>query len=222
VTRAGEPFVRQPRRFHDALRCDDVNHRQFLLGCFLAGEIDFRTGVVALTLRALSDGIGWEWSEDTLLRDLKALRPAWIDFEAKQGQRSPYVFRLTGLAVAGESETARLPHDFRTETPSPAEVTPRLRKLEQSTSPEAERDHALSETSFSGSPKKRTDEKGQENYLSEEELDHVLGKTTTRVRVVQAEDGSLEWSGEPQEGEQGLIDDCEALVDAGIATWVAT
>jgi hypothetical protein len=36
------------------------------------------------------------------------------------------------------------------------------------------------------------------------------------VRVELAEDGSLEWSDEPQECEQGLLDDLQALVDAGL------
>jgi hypothetical protein len=41
-----------------------------------------------------------------------------------------------------------------------------------------------------------------------------------RVSVEQATDGSLRWSAEPQEGEQGSLDDCQALVDAGLATWI--
>lgn len=36
-----------------------------------------------MTLRALADGCDWQWSQDTLLRDLRALRPDWIDFELR-------------------------------------------------------------------------------------------------------------------------------------------
>jgi hypothetical protein len=71
-------------------------------------------------------------------------------------------------------------------------------------------------------------------------LDHVEGETTTAaetdpaitdrliaalakreppVRVEQADDGSLVWSGEQQDGEQGLFDDFQALVDAGLGEW---
>jgi hypothetical protein len=40
------------------------------------------------------------------------------------------------------------------------------------------------------------------------------------VRVEVDEDGSLVWQSEPQEGETGSLDDCQALVDAGLATWI--
>lgn len=174
---SGERFVRYPRRFHDALRRADINPRQFLLGCFLAGEVDFETGEVALTLGALGDGLGWEWSEDTLLRDLKALRPAWVDFETKQGQRSPYLFRLTGLAVGIGAE---LPADFRRETPSGAEVTSELRKSGPPAKSQPERDPARSEPPPSGSPKKRRDETRRESLS--EERDPLLGETTAPER----------------------------------------
>jgi hypothetical protein len=42
------------------------------------------------------------------------------------------------------------------------------------------------------------------------------------VSVEQAEDGSLVWTGEPQEGEQGVLDDVQALVDAGFGEWRET
>jgi hypothetical protein len=90
----------------------------------------------------------------------------------------------------------------------------------------------------------RREERGKEQPLSEEgNYDHALGKTTEadfdrdgtdrmlaalaalddngpRVSVEVAEDGSLVWNGEPQEGEQGFLDDSQALVDAGLATWL--
>ncbi len=39
------------------------------------------------------------------------------------------------------------------------------------------------------------------------------------VHVEQADDGSLVWSGEAPEGEQGLLDDLQALVDARFGEW---
>jgi hypothetical protein len=185
---SGERFTRIPRRFHDALRRDDVNARQYLLGCYLAGEVDFRTGEIALTLDALTDGVGWDWSQDTLLRDLKALRPTWLDFETRQGQRRPYVFRLTGLRIRAEAEP---PHDFRTETPSPAEVTSKLRMSEQPTNPPRERVSAPPQPPPSGSPKTRTDEKRQETF-SKREDDHQVGPGTREPEPPDATDRILD------------------------------
>jgi hypothetical protein len=171
----GDLFTPIPRRFHDALRRGDVNARQFLLGCYIAGEVDFRTGEVALTLDAVIGGVGWEWSEDTLLRDLKALRTVWIDFETRQGQRRPYVFRLTGLARASEADRT---HDFRTETLSRAEVTSPVRKSERPANPQPERSRVRSQPPLSESPKKRRDEKRQETF-SEEDNDPDVAEGTT-------------------------------------------
>jgi phage terminase large subunit-like protein len=89
--------------------------------------------------------------------------------------------------------------------------------------------------------------RNEENLCSEEtKLDHVVGKTTADetergatdrllakvadldrckrsddppVNVEQAADGSLVWSGEPQEAEAGVLADCQALVDAGLGEW---
>jgi hypothetical protein len=232
-----EPFVSIPRRFYAAHQRGDLNGRQFLLGCYLAGAIDFRTGEVALTTRALEDGIGWEWSRDTLLRDLKKLRADWIDFETKQGQRERHVFRLTGLRV-GDDEGS-LPPDFRTANPSPAEVTSDVRKLEQDATPQPEGDPDPSQSPQCGSPKKRREEKRRKNVLEGETYDQAQGKGTAKelsgdgflevlqslnggppVHVVAGDDGKLEWSQPPREGEAGVVADFQGLVDAGIASWV--
>jgi hypothetical protein len=84
----------------------------------------------------------------------------------------------------------------------------------------------------------RRDDRREEQPLSDEEkLDAVQGEVTSGetdrflaalrevnggppVRVRVDEDGSLVWSGEQKAGEQGFLDDCQVLVDAGIATWL--
>jgi hypothetical protein len=38
--------------------------------------------------------------------------------------------------------------------------------------------------------------------------------------VAKDEDGSLTWSAGAVEGEQAVLDDCQALVDAGVAEWI--
>lgn len=170
-------YVQVPRRFYDALARGEITGRQFRLGCHLAGAVHWKTGEVSLTLRALADGCDWTWSEDTLLRDLRALRPAWIEFEVGQGQRRPYVFRLTGLRRREEGEP---PLDFRTETPSPAEVTPTLRKLDEAGPRQPERDSPDPLPASGGSPKKRREETSREKTTprSEEEQGTVVGEGT--------------------------------------------
>lgn len=223
--RANESFVCYPLRFLDALRRGDINERQFLIGCYLAGAIDFRTGEVALTLRSLADSIGWKQSEDTLERDLDALRPAWIYFETKQGQRTPRVFRLTGLAILKGGKPAPLPHDFRTETLASAEVSADLRKSEPPASSQPERDPKPPQPSHSGSPKKRREEKRRKSFLEGEAPDRfldVLGQLNgdPPVCVEVDQHGALEWSQPPRAGEEGVLGDCHALVDAGVAAWI--
>jgi hypothetical protein len=122
--------------------------------------------------------------------------------------------------------TSKSPRDEDSAIPQPGSVSephkpPTARRLEQS--------RAESET---------------ENLCSEEtKLDQAVGKTTATdpgitdrllakidrpehqqneaspVHVEQADDGSLVWSGEAQEGEQALIADFQALVDAGVGEW---
>jgi hypothetical protein len=115
--------------------------------------------------------------------------------------------------------------------------------LEQSDGGLAQAPHALSAQGDRRNETRR-EERAKEQPLSEEgNYDHAPGKTTEadfdrdgtdrmlaalaalddngpRVSVAVADDGSLVWHGEPQEGEQGFIDDCQALVDAGLATWL--
>ena len=174
-------YVELPRRFHDATRRGEINGRQYLLGCFLAGEVHFKTGEVSLTLRALADSCDWQWSDRTLLRDLHVLRPAWIEFQVGQGQRRPYVFSLTGLR---RRETA-VRHDFDTETPSSDEVTSTPLEVESASIPQPERVSASSQLRHGDSPKKRREETKQDETTtrSEEKLDHVLGETTTRETI---------------------------------------
>jgi hypothetical protein len=142
-----------PRRFFDALARGDISGRQFQLGCYLAGAVDFRTGERALSLRSLGEEADYGPSEDTLLRDLKALRQDWIEFDISQGRRKPYVFRLTGLKRRSDEPVQR---DFRTATPSPAEVHPDLRKSEQRRSPQQRLDTQPVGASRCGSPKEET------------------------------------------------------------------
>lgn len=117
------PFRMVPLIFIDACSTGEMNERQFFLGCFILRYASYKTGELSLTLGELRQRSGYKLSPDSLLNDLKALRrQAWIDFESKQGQRTPYKFRTTGLAP--ERAEQPLPNDFRNELPDSSEVEP--------------------------------------------------------------------------------------------------
>lgn len=49
------------------------------------------------------------------------------------------------------------------------------------------------------------------------ELKLASERERPRARVLR--DGALVWSGAPQEGEEGVLADLQALVDAGVGEW---
>jgi hypothetical protein len=84
-----------PLRAHDALRRGDISFQAYGLLCFLICEC-YRQGDEAVyTLASLRDAAHWDKSIDTLRRELRNLKPDWIDFEVIERQRKPYVIRLT-------------------------------------------------------------------------------------------------------------------------------
>jgi hypothetical protein len=92
--------VRVPLRVHDALKRRELSFGQYALLVFLCGEVDFRTGRAALTLRALADGCGWPTSHDWLRKTLVSLRRhGWIECDSRPGQQKPYVISLRDAAV---------------------------------------------------------------------------------------------------------------------------
>jgi hypothetical protein len=135
----------------------------------------------------------WEWSEDTLLRELKGLRPEWIDFESKPGQRGPYLIRLTGLAVkrmgadlppvelGSEPPTsAPPPHDLRKKPPQQpphAEVAERTEgALQSAEEPPQEPQHTFLDSPLTSYllPLRGSEVKAS----GEESYDQDVGKTT--------------------------------------------
>lgn len=107
-----------PKRLRDALERRELSAEGFLLLSYFQLAADDR-GETVRKLRGLSDSIGWEKSEDTLLRVLRALKSGgWIEFDPRAGQRrQPYVFRLTGARVLTSAPTSA------PDPPSGAEVT---------------------------------------------------------------------------------------------------
>ena len=130
--------------------------------------------------------MGWPWAYDTLIRELKRVRPEWIDFESTQGQRTPYVFRWTGLAVRREgdlelgqdSTSARLPHDFRKRAPQEPPQTGSA-EADEAHDPNGKTPPHEPPHDSDGSPLPLTSTESSEvNAASEEKLDPVVGKTT--------------------------------------------
>jgi hypothetical protein len=118
------------------------------------------------------------------------------------------------------STSARPPHDFRKIAPQkPPQVE--VSRVVESGSQGAEQPPQEPPHDSAPSPLNSYLYEGSEvKASSEEKLDHVVGSTTAeRVGVEQADDGSLVWTGEPQESDQGLLDDLQALVDAGLGEW---
>jgi hypothetical protein len=239
-------FTQIPRRFHDALERDEINHRQFFLGCYLAGKVDYQTGEVAFTLRALADNMGWDWTDETLRKDLRHLRPGWIDYSAKQGQRSPYIFRLTGLQVGAH---------FQPRVRPTLEVSSNEADTASPATPPQQRDVAPAQPPTGSTPYNRTErnKRPETSPCSERDYDQGVGKTTATDPAVTdrllerlhglpsktgagpggassngarpphvdvADHSGPLWSTEARDGEQGVLDDLQALVDAGLAEWV--
>lgn len=125
-------YAQVPQRVREALLLGDLSFVQLGIAVFLCLAADYRTRTYTGTLRTISDALQWERGLDKLGRDLAALRDDnWIDFEVSQGQRKPYVIRLTGLLVEGTSASTSA-----ADPPSRAEVTSAQRKSRERANPD--------------------------------------------------------------------------------------
>jgi len=182
VNRALEPFTMLPNRLIDAEMRGDLTDRQAKLCRFIVRHASQETGRACLTLGQIASGVRWQWGDDTLRRELKSLRPLWFDFDSRPGQRGPYTFLLTGLALIREADgEAQPPHDLRTNPPIPAEVElPHAEVLEAASNHSQSREQPPQEPPQTAvAPSSLTSsERSKANAGSEEKLDHVVGKTT--------------------------------------------
>jgi hypothetical protein len=141
--------ARIPHRFFDALESGEISYRQFLLGAWFVKTANFKTNQVALTFTSVVAGHAWRPSDQTITRDLEGLRPEWLDYEVRQGQRRT-IFRLTGLCQLGQ----QLPQDIPKTAPDLGKLHPDLGKPIQSATPQAERGSAPEPPPTCGSPKR--------------------------------------------------------------------
>lgn len=241
-------YSRHPLRIVRALKAGELDPLGYLVIKFLVDEIEApgRQGEAIYTLEELARLIGWVRTLEWLRQKLHGLRDAgWIDFDEPRAVRNTaWAFRLKRAAIDGQAPEP--PPDLQLRTPSQLEVTSNPPHERDSAIPRPvstlEKSHPPTGLSLEQSRAKSE----TENLCSEEaKLDDVVGKTTAPsdpaitdrllekvneldrrrnggrpVSVEQADAGPLVWSAEPVEGEQGVLDDVRALVDAALAEWI--
>lgn len=242
-------FAAIPLRFIRAHDAGELDAKHVLVGALVAARCyDVRNtadGVAGIRLAWLAELC--EFSEETVRTKLRELEErGWIGFDApRPGQRVGWRIWLEGLAVA-ERDADPPPAEFQADGSSVGSSSSRASEPERAVTPHGatERTSRRAPDAELEQGDKRDEtrrlEAKEENPRSEEKLDHVVDKTTAaesdrstyrlielatsgrarRVAVEQPDDGSLIWSREPQKGEQALLDDCQALVDGGLAEWV--
>lgn len=186
-------FSRHSERIARALELQELDFLTYGVLSFLVDKIELpgRNGEVLYTLEELARALDWPLKNEQLRRRMHGLKDAgWIAFEdPRRGPKAPWIIRLSGAAIDGERDESLAVFDqsFLAGRPTREETI--------STGPEeSEHENLHSEPVPESSefPRRARVERSRAKNLLDEELDHVLGKTTTRVRVEQAEDGSLE------------------------------
>lgn len=235
-------FARHALRIVRALKTGELDPLGYLILKFLVDEIEApgRGAEAIYTLEELGRLIGWPRSDEWLRQKLHALRDSrWIDFdEPRPGPNAAWIFRLKRAAIDGEG--AESPTNLQLRTPSELEINSNSAETEKPSNMQPERVSEPIESPTGPSLEQSRAESETKTIRSEEKLDHAEGKTTatdpavtdrliakvkapdrnaSRAVVEQAGDGPLVWSGEQRDGEQGLVEDCHALVDAGLAEW---
>lgn len=130
----GERFAAVPLRLGEMLRRGELTTLEFAAVCYLIGAADYESREYVCTFRSLADEIRYTPKDDrTLRRAMQRLRAlGLIDFETSQGQRDPFVVRISaadrGRAKEADSmpdfgvTSARLRRDFGKSHPLYAEV----------------------------------------------------------------------------------------------------
>lgn len=103
---AAEFFIQIPLRLIDALKRGDISGTGFQIVIFLAAECWRNEGVALYEIGQLQRVLDFKRSRDTFLRELRKLRPEWIDFELGERQRKAVEFRLTGAGVRQAHDTS--------------------------------------------------------------------------------------------------------------------
>lgn len=109
----GERFAAVPVRLHEMLRRGELTTLEFAAVCYLVGAADYETREYVCTYRSLADEIRYTSKDDrTLRRAMQRLRAlGLVAFETSQGQRDPFVVRVTGADRRRTKEADSVP-DF--------------------------------------------------------------------------------------------------------------
>jgi len=218
-------FVPLPWDFFDAWAVDRRVKRVHVLTavyvaarCFEAKNTGGGVAPIELgTVARLCD-----YKPEWIRRALHDLREwGWIDFEAGDGGDPAWRVRLTGLSLDNPPPTP-LQHLSNSEPP------PSWRGLSNSSpTGEAANPHAERESVSNTSPSSASEEphirdetiREREKSLSGEGETDWVSRDKGPPRVKRRDDGSLDWYGESLPGEEGVLADGQALVDAGLAEW---
>lgn len=232
-------YARHPVRIVRALRTGELDPHGYLILKLFVDELEApgsHNGEAIYTLEELGRLIGWPLTLERLRQKLHELRrDRWIMFpDLQPGQRRPWIFCLDRAAIDGDLQaTSKSP------PPLDLEVTSNSAHAEEAANPQPERPSEEIRPPTASVPRAERSGAETENLSSKGRKEKDVGKTTAAatdpaitdrlialvrgeppVQVEQAHDGSLAWSAEPVDGEQGVLADVQALVDAGLAEWV--
>jgi hypothetical protein len=212
-------WAAHPTRIAEALELHEIDYDEYAILSFLVDKIAAPPASrreIVYTLRGLSEALRWPHGNEWLRQKLHRLDRRWISFDNRRGPNAPWIFRLTGAEIDAELDES--PTNFQLESPSELETNSNAERDFEPSTALLDRVATVAESPTTSVPR---DETRAKNVLEGKNYDHVLGKTTSEpIRVEQAEDGSLVWNGEPRDGEEGVLADCQALVDAGLAKWI--
>lgn len=170
-------YARHSQRIVRALQVDDLDYHGYAVLSFLVDLIDLpgRNGEVMFTLGGLADALGWPLGHERLRQKLHELRRRrWIDFDApRRGPGSAWIFRLTGAEI--DAERDEFPTNFQRETPSHLETNSNPSREAEAANPLPDSDSEPLEFPTAVVPRA---EQSRAEVLSEENHDHLVGKTT--------------------------------------------
>src|SRR5215204_4016903 len=179
-------FAPVPLRFLRAWEFGELDAQHVLIGLHLSAccyEVkNTADGVAAIRLNALAELT--ESHVETARRKMHELQDRdWINFEKpRQGQHTAWKVWLTGLARNDQQDanSTAVPQQFHTGTPSRVELKLHSRPDEIPATPHGETERTSTEVpqALAAVSTEETRREGKRERLTEENYDHLLGKTT--------------------------------------------
>jgi len=218
-------FVPLPWEFFDAWHVGRRVKRRHVLTAFYVAARCFEAkntggGVAPIELATVARLC--DYKPESIRRALHDLREwGWIGFEAGDGGDPAWRVWPTGLSLDNPPPRP-LQHLSNSEPPPSWRGLSKSSHDEEAANPHDERE-SVSNPSQSGTseePRIRDETiREREKSLSGEGETDWVSRDRGAPRVTRRDDGSLDWSGESLPREEGVLADCRALVDAGLAEW---